>query len=233
MVSKLLQLNNNNWGVTSLGENSILLDLQNDECDTLSIIHNTVLLIEGAYFKNLVDVVPAYKSIALIFRKPIHNLEQVISQLQELAQQSVREIPTKKIIVPVCYNFGLDWEEVERETGLQRSEIIRRHVSQTYRVAMMGFIPGFVFLDGLDKSIKCPRKKSPRMTIPKGSIGIGGIQTGIYSLESPGGWQIIGRTPLSFFDVHQTPPSEIQQGVKLEFQKISEETFKALEASDG
>ncbi len=233
MVSKLLQLNNKNWGVTSLGENSILLELQNDEGDTLSTVHNTVLLIEGAFFKNLVDVVPAYKSIVLIFRKPIHNLEQVISQLQELAHQPAREIPSKKFTVPVCYNLGLDWEEVERETGLQRGEIIHRHVSQTYTVAMMGFIPGFVFLDGLDKSIKCPRKKSPRMTTPKGSIGIGGTQTGIYSLESPGGWQIIGRTPLSFFDVHQIPPSAIQQGDKLEFQEISEEKFRELEASDG
>ena len=90
---------------------------------------------------------------------------------------------------------------------------------------MMGFLPGFVFLDGLDESLTVPRMESPRTKIPEGSIGIGGNQTGFYSLESPGGWNIIGRTSKSFFDQKKNPPTELQAGDKIRFFRISKEEF--------
>jgi len=130
--------------------------------------------------------------------------------------------------VPVCYELGLDWDEVEGHAGLSREKIIGLHISGSYTVAMQGFIPGFLYLSGLSEKIACPRREEPRTKIPAGSIGIGGNQTGIYSLESPGGWQIIGQTPISFFDASKTPPSQVEAGDKVVFKKISEEEFQNL-----
>jgi len=98
---------------------------------------------------------------------------------------------------------------------------------------MMGFMPGFIFLDGLDQRIAVSRKEKPRIKVPSGSVGIGGNQTGIYSLESPGGWQIIGRTTESFFDVKKTPPTELKAGDKIRFKPISNEEFDKVVAKNG
>ena len=131
----------------------------------------------------------------------------------------------KRIEIPVCYALGMDWDTVEAHTGLARDEVARRHKAGRYVVAMMGFMPGFLFLDGLDEAISCPRRGVPRGSVPEGAVGIAGHQTGIYSVESPGGWQIIGRSPRSFFDAGAMPPSGVEPGDEVAFVEITEEVF--------
>lgn len=223
MMSELLRLNQQNWKISRLGECAILMELEEERAQT-SEVREVLHILESAAIKTLTDIIPAYHSIALIFEKPV-NLHSVLESLTVIDWKNKADLHTRKYEVPVCYDLGLDWTEVEDFIQLGRDQIIKTHSSRAYIVAMIGFVPGFIFLDGLDSSLSCGRKPSPRTSIPKGSIGIGGNQTGIYSLESPGGWQIIGRTPLSFFDVKSTPPTILKPGDELVFKVISKEEF--------
>lgn len=226
MKSKSLQLSGEIWTVFKLGERALLLEPKRDDIE-LSLINKTARILDAAHIPGTVDIIPAYESIALIYDRGVDRLEAEIKAIENCTKDnSVQEPAPKKIEVPVCYELGLDWEEVQRHTGLTKEDIIQKHVSGKYTVAMMGFLPGFLYLSGLEKAITCPRKESPRTNIPAGSVGIGGEQTGIYSLESPGGWQILGRTPLSFFDVQSNPPTQVEPGDTIEFIRISEEEFK-------
>lgn len=184
-------------------------------------------MLEAAEIPGLVDVIPAYESIALVFDREI-EVSHIISEYinSSIHRSSGQDVTANKIEVPVCYELGLDWQEVEAYTGLSKNEIIQKHTGGKYTVAMMGFLPGFLYLSGLDKTIACPRKEDPRTNIPAGSVGIGGYQTGIYSLKSPGGWQIIGRTPNTFFDVHSSPPTNIRFGDIITFTQISKKEFE-------
>ena len=135
--------------------------------------------------------------------------------------------------LPVCYELGLDWDRIEKVSGRSRSEWVTKHSKGRYRVAAIGFLPGFVFLDGLDDSLQMPRLEQPRAKVPKGTVGIGGHQTGWYAIESPGGWNSIGRTPLLLMDLGRAggSPTPFQVGDWIRFRSISVEEFKEL-ASD-
>ena len=122
---------------------------------------------------------------------------------------------------------------MENKTNLSKEEIISIHTSTQYSIAMFGFLPGFMFLEGLDQRIWVPRKDNPRTKVDSGSVGIGGEQTGIYSLESPGGWQIIGRTPDQFFDINNKTPTNFTAGDIITFRKISSKEFESLEKNNG
>ena len=218
-----LHLNNQKWLSKVLGESSLLLEPEKVE---LEQIHSLTSVIENAGLDGIIDVVPAYSSLAVIFDGARWGHQALIKAIEDLPEKkSSKEISWNLIEVPVCYDLGLDWIEVIEHTGLSKDDIIELHSSQTYTLAMIGFIPGFVFLDGLNAHLTVPRKPNPRTVIPGGSIGIGGNQTGIYSLESPGGWNIIGRTPISFFDSSENPPTELKAGDSVKFIPISEEEF--------
>jgi len=130
--------------------------------------------------------------------------------------------------VPVCYDddFGFDLQAVCLQRDLGRDELISYHLSRTYRVYMLGFIPGFVYMGEVDPRIASPRKKKPA-GVQQGSVGIAGAQTGIYPFESPGGWNIVGRTPLKLFDANADPAVLLQTGDTVEFFQISREEFVA------
>jgi KipI family sensor histidine kinase inhibitor len=132
--------------------------------------------------------------------------------------------------IPVCYggDFGPDLEALAAHTQLEASEVIARHVRAEYRVAMLGFMPGFPYLLGLDKALHAPRRASPRTRVPAGSVAIGGAQTGIYPRELPGGWQLIGRTPLMLFDAARAPPALLRPGQRVCFRAIEAGEFAAL-----
>ena len=147
-----------------------------------------------------------------------------------LAHRSSRKLtlPERDLVeIPVCYaaDLALDLEEVARHGQLKIDEVIRRHSAAEYRVQCVGFTPGFPFLSGLAVELSTPRRASPRSRVPAGSVAIGGAQTGIYPLQSPGGWNIIGRTPLALFDVQRDPPVLLQAGDRLRFRPISREEF--------
>ena len=147
-----------------------------------------------------------------------------------LATRSSRKLtlPDRDLIeIPVCYaaDLALDIDDVARHAQLTVKEVIRRHSAPEYRVQCVGFTPGFPFLSGLPVELSTPRRASPRSKVPAGSVAIGGAQTGIYPLQSPGGWNIIGRTPLALFDVRRDPPVLLQAGDRVRLCPISREEF--------
>ncbi|MFD2699272.1 5-oxoprolinase subunit PxpB [Paenibacillus shunpengii] len=137
-----------------------------------------------------------------------------------------REEP-RSITIPVWYGgeAGPDLEEVSRHSGLSAEEVIREHTAPEYTVYMIGFSPGFPYLGGMKSSIAVPRRVTPRLQVPAGSVGIGGGQTGVYSQSTPGGWQIIGRTPLSLFNPMEKEPSLLQAGDRVKFRAITEKEY--------
>ena len=134
----------------------------------------------------------------------------------------------KTIQIPVCYEqeFGLDLEEVARRAGIEPKEVVDLHCGGDYRVHCLGFTGGFAFLGGLPKKLATPRRNVPRKEIPAGSVAIGGKQTGIYPIKSPGGWNVIGRTPLKLFDPNKNPPTFLQAGDRVRFRAITREEFE-------
>jgi inhibitor of KinA len=132
--------------------------------------------------------------------------------------------------IPVCYDpeFALDIDDVARRANISPSEVIHLHSAAKYRVACIGFVPGFPFLTGLPKKLATPRRDVPRKEIPVGSVGIGGAQTGIYPLRSPGGWNLIGRTPLRLFDPQKNPPTVLRAGDRVRFRAIARDEFESL-----
>ena len=140
------------------------------------------------------------------------------------------EGPTLKrlIKIPVCYapTFGWDLAEIAAQTGLLLSEIIEIYTSVKYKVYMIGFLPGFAYMGEVDERIAVPRKREPRLKIEPGCVGIAGRQTGIYPLASPGGWQIVGRTPLKLFDKNKSEAVLLKAGDEIQFFSISEDEFE-------
>jgi inhibitor of KinA len=139
---------------------------------------------------------------------------------------------SRSIEIPVCYDseFGFDLDRVAEHTKLSEHEIVDFHSAGEYRVACIGFVPGFTFLAGLPKDLATPRRDAPRKEIPPGSVGIGGAQTGLYPLRSPGGWNLIGRTPLKLFDPSKNPPTLLQPGDRVRFRAITREEFESLKS---
>ena len=164
------------------------------------------------------ECVPAYLTLTVFFAGPYLQMVQAISDLGQNLQMD-RFPPSKVVKIPVCYapEYGFDLQEVCRHTGLSPSEVIERHSSVLYTVQMLGFMPGFPYLTGLDPQLAVPRRATPRLKVPAGSVGLAGNQTGIYPLDLPGGWQIIGRTSLRLFDAQQDPPVLLTAGDQIRF----------------
>jgi len=213
------------WNISTLGEGVILLKGPTDI--PIASIHQTTLAIEHILGVELRDIVPAYDSIALFT-----DLEKdVLLQKLAIYSKEAGKAQTEKhsFEIPICYELGLDLAEVCSHTGLSEREVIDIHLQGNYTSLFIGFTPGFIYADGLDSRLSCPRKSDPRTHISPGSIGIGGDQTGIYSLESPGGWNIIGRTPITLFDPDKNPPMTIEVGVEFSFKRISKQEFEQWE----
>ncbi|MFE4570291.1 5-oxoprolinase subunit PxpB [Paenibacillus chitinolyticus] len=138
--------------------------------------------------------------------------------------------PSREIFIPVCYggSFGPDLEDAARALGMSPQQVVRLHSGGVYRVYMIGFVPGFPYLGGLSSSLALARRSNPRVAIPAGSVGIGGSQTGIYPLPSPGGWHIIGRTPLDLLRTSENPPVLLQAGDTVRFVPVDEGDYERL-----
>jgi inhibitor of KinA len=184
----------------------------------------------------VLDVVPAYTTLALHYdpaavgtgTTPYEALVETIESWLKI--QTAATPPAGRLIeIPVCYggNFGEDLEALALSRNLSVEEVIAIHSGATYHVHMLGFVPGFAYLGGLDARLATPRRETPRPHVPAGSVAIGGAQTGVYPLDTPGGWQIIGRTPLQLFKPDAMPPSLLSAGDAVRFVPISMQEFEA------
>jgi len=175
------------------------------------------------------DIVPSYKSVLVVFDLTQMTIGEATSKIDETLKTLSRS-PRRKgkvVEIPVVYGgkYGPDMATIKKSSGLTQSEIIDIHSAQDYRVCMMGFIPGFCFLSEVPSVLQHPRHETPRAHVPAGSVGIAGWQTGIYGLGSPGGWQIIGRTPLTLFDPAREKPFLMEAGDKVRFIPSSKALF--------
>lgn len=220
-------------------------------------VRSCLIQLEAQAFPGMLECVPAYASITVHYDpivvmrdvsgafemcsgcdegldrsaqyvSPSQRVRSYITALLGKSSQFQREEP-RSITIPVWYGgeAGPDLEEVTRHTGLSAEDVIREHTTPEYTVYMIGFSPGFPYLGGMNPRIATPRRVTPRTQVPAGSVGIAGGQTGVYSQTTPGGWQIIGRTPLQLFNPLDKEPSLLQAGDRVRFQPITEKEYRA------
>lgn len=177
-------------------------------------------------------VVPAYRSLSILYEPLATNPDRLTEILHALeADSDAIQVAEPKIVpIPVCYGggFGPDIGIVMEHTGLREDEVIAIHASVDYPIYMIGFTPGFCYLGGLDRRLQTPRRKTPRISLPAGSVGLAESQTGMYPVESPGGWQIIGRTPLRLFTPARENPFLYEAGDRIRFVPTTEAEFGRL-----
>ncbi|MCD8348559.1 MAG: 5-oxoprolinase subunit PxpB [Lachnospiraceae bacterium] len=192
-------------------------------------VHALAARIQEASIPGITELVPTFRSLLVVYEPSILKFDELKSIILRLAQlpQSSRTGTGRVLKIPCCYgsHFGPDLPDLERYTGIDRDEIIAIHSGTEYRVYMLGFLPGFVYLGGLDERIAMPRLSTPRVKIPKGAVGIGGNQTGVYPLESPGGWRLIGSTPLDFYNPEREEPVLCRAGDTIRFYPINSSDY--------
>lgn len=187
--------------------------------------------LQAARVAGVRDVVPAYASVGVHvdpLRVDVAALEAAVVRAWN---HPLADGPGGRVVdIPVCYGgtFGPDLDEVATFAGCQPGEVIARHTAGRYRVYMLGFLPGFAYLGGVDASIAMPRRAAPRTAVPAGSVGIAGGQTGVYPCESPGGWRLVGRTPLRMFDAGREAPALLAPGDIVRFVDVPHGRWDAL-----
>lgn len=189
--------------------------------------------------EGITDLIPAYSSLTVVYHPPliqkqaigISAFEWLRKQLMDLLNAPTDDSPsTTPIVVPVCYDCSLapDLAEAAAFAGMTIQELVAIHTNKSYKVYMLGFLPGFAYMASVDKAIQLPRKQNPRASVAPGSVGIAGPQTGIYPLDAPGGWQLIGRTPLKIFDLSLEQPCFFKPGDWVKFEAISLDIFHQM-----
>ena len=194
------------------GERGLLVEVED-----LETVHRLHAALRDLDPPGVVELVPGYRTV-LIVADPAHAgvLDDLAARLPELELPPAEAVAGETVEIPVSYD-GEDLPEVAGLTGLEADEVVRRHTAPEYTVAFLGFSPGFPYLVGLDPALEVPRRDTPRTSIPAGSVGLAGNQTGIYPTASPGGWQLIGHTEVTLFDPTRDPPALLAPGTRLRF----------------
>jgi inhibitor of KinA len=237
--------------IVPLGDSAVIVRVRERFDDAPEQTLDTVLRafhqLQNAAIPGVIELAPAYTSVTVFFNpitvaKATETSGEVFDWLvtriraavaagaDRVRHRAATQRRVRLVEIPVCYDreFALDIDDVARRAAISPDEVIRLHSAAEYRVACIGFVPGFPFLAGLPKELATPRRDVPRKQIPPGSVGIGGAQTGIYPLRSPGGWNLIGRTPLRLFDPQKNPPALLRAGERVRFRKITRDEFEAL-----
>jgi inhibitor of KinA len=229
--------------ITPLGDSALIVRIRETSADldheSLSAVLGALRKIESAQIPGVIELAPAYTTIGVFFdplqvasagADPAAVFDWLAEQIRKAVSRKMKSAKrTARLIkIPVCYDpeFALDLNEVAQHAGLSAKEVVDLHHAAEYRVNCVGFTPGFPYLAGLPKKLARPRRATPRKEIPAGSVAIGGAQTGIYPFRSPGGWNVIGRTPLQLFDPRNSPPALLHAGDRVRFRPITRDEFK-------
>jgi inhibitor of KinA len=214
-----------------LGDSAVIIQFGSQiSLDIHRMVNACAARLEKEPFPGMVEIVPAFTTVTvyydplqLSFREVCSALEPIVTDLDDIKTNTPRIVE-----IPVCYGgeFGPDLLFVAEHNGLTAEEVIQIHSSGEYLVYMIGFAPGFPYLGGMSERIGAPRRQVPRLSIPAGTVGIAGMQTGVYPIETPGGWQMIGRTPVPLFRPTHSTPSLLQSGDIVHFHPISQKEFQ-------
>lgn len=216
----------------SFGESALLIEwpqqISEGILDDIRLLYQKL---KASSIKGIEDINFVYHAMLVVYDRAYLNKENLISNIEkmyaELNSRTVEQLITWNI--PVCYDFGLDLSFVLQEKNMSRESFIQLHTEPLYKVFGVGFLPGFLYLGGLHKQLEIVRKQTPKLDVFEGAVAIGGNQTGIYPQESPGGWHIVGKTPVRLFDSSKEPPTFIAPGDQVKFYAISEARYKVLE----
>lgn len=216
--------------ILTAGDSSLLVEFGKEISPEINRrIANTVQLMREQQIEGVVDMIPAFCSLLINYDPRVISYEKMKKRIQALVRVDIKRGETSKRLfeIPVVYGgeYGPDLAFIAQNAGLSQEEVIKIHSSSDYLIYMLGFLPGFCYLGGLDERIHTPRLSTPRIKIPAGSVGIGGSQTGIYPLDSPGGWQLMGMTPVKTYDPDREVPILVEAGDYIRFVPIDEEEY--------
>ena len=213
-----------------MGDRGLLLEFGDEiSHEVNNRVRRMALAIRSEAIEGIIETVPTYRSLLVIYNPLTLPLDQLKKRLQKI-EEGLQETPfpePKLTRIPAVYGgaYGPDLEFVAGYHQISREEVVRLHCSKPYFIYMIGFMPGYPYMGELPEALIMPRLKTPRLYVSKGSVAIAQKQTGIYSMESPGGWQIIGRTPVELFDPDREPPALLQMGGLVQFYSITEKEF--------
>jgi len=190
--------------------------------------------LERAALPGVVECVPSYTAVTVYYQPHVVRFRDLCRAVEAaVASENERAVPEGRLVtLPVLYGgeWGPDLEFVARHHQLSIEDVIRLHSEPEYLVYMIGFAPGYPYLGGLPEQLATPRLEKPRPSVPKGSVGIGGVQTGVYSVDSPGGWRLIGRTPVSLYDPRKERPALLEAGDRVRFRPVTAAEYAGIEA---
>jgi len=226
----------NNVAFLNAGEQGLVIEFGTGIDPAVNrLVHRTRELVAAAGLPGIIEIVPTYRSLLIYFDPLIITRSDLAARIGLLlgddGLDAAKPQPARIVEIPVSYGgeHGPDLEFVARPTGLSPDEVVAIHTSVPYLVYMLGFTPGFPYLGGMSERIAAPRLEKPRTAIPGGSVGIAGSQTGIYPVTSPGGWRIIGRTPVKLFDPAAAEPFLFAAGDYLQFKAVTAGEYAAIE----
>ncbi|MBF8982549.1 5-oxoprolinase subunit PxpB [Lutibacter sp. B2] len=216
------------------GEKALVIEFGDEIAEkTNGKVRAMMIAIEKKDIIGIVEMTPTYRSLMVHYNPLEIDYKSLLSKLKTVEGELDHiDIPLPKVIeIPTLYgsDYGADIENVANHNGLSIEDVIKIHTSKEYLIYMLGFTPGFPYLGGMDERIATPRLQTPRTKISGGSVGIAGSQTGVYPIDSPGGWQLIGKTPLKLYDAHTDTPILLQAGNYIKFVPISEEEYIKIE----
>ena len=217
--------------IVPLGDRALLVNFQQK---INSMVHQQVLdllsEIENQNISGVTFLQPAYCSLTIGFNPAYLKYSELKRMISELCQRPVEHVQASRRLVtlPVCYEepYALDLKEISTSTGLDKNELVDLHTKPLYQVFMIGFLPGFPYLGVLPEKLRLPRLTTPRLQVPERSVGIAGLQTGIYPVSSPGGWNILGMTPVPVFNVYSDKPFLFKTGDQVKFKAIGNEEYQ-------
>lgn len=211
-----------------MGDRAVLVELGDDISPQINQkVRELYIGTKGRRIKGIKDLVPSYRSLMVVYDPLIISLDSLESQMNAIwdALDDARLPDPRTVEIPVVYGdkYGPDLEWIADYHKMTPQDVIRLHTRPTYQVYMIGFMPGYPYMGEVPDELVTPRRKTPRTHVPRGSVGIAQKQTGIYPVASPGGWQIIGRTPVRLFDPQGKPPSFLEMGDRVKFFVITEQ----------